>query len=119
MKDSELTTLIGNHIRKLRTDRKLSQAYVADQLNMSVSNYGYIESGKQDITVTRIKELANVFDVEDYEILGYDSNSVCASKTASLLAEIKEYQGKLNKSNEQVITLQQQLIIKQRNDKLK
>ena len=55
---------IGNIIRKLRTEKKLSQQYVADTLNIDRRTYAAWEQGGQEIKSSYIPQLAEFFGVE-------------------------------------------------------
>ncbi len=112
MKDTELTKQIGQNIKELRRERELSVSDASQALGMSVSNWNYLEAGKIDITISRIKEVSELLMVDVIEILGYDINAICSHKTEKLKQEI-------NKHTNTIIDLQQQLIIKERNNKLK
>jgi transcriptional regulator with XRE-family HTH domain len=56
---------IGQHIRKERKKRKLSQAQLADLLRMSRATISQIENGVvQDIGVRKLLRILEVLDLE-------------------------------------------------------
>jgi len=55
---------VGDNLRKLRIEKKLSQQYVADSLNINRRTYAAWEEGRQSIKSAHIPELANFFGVE-------------------------------------------------------
>ena len=112
MKDEELTKQIGNNIKELRKQKDMSVNEASKALGMSVSNWNFIEAGKIDITISRIKEVSSLLKVDIIEILGYDINAICSHKTEKLKQEI-------NSKTNTIIELQQELIIKQRNSKIR
>lgn len=59
---------IGLKIRELRMRKGYSQENMADLLNMSVSNYSYIEQGKVDLKVKKLYEIAKVLETNVHEI---------------------------------------------------
>lgn len=67
---------IGNKIKQLRTVRGLSRGHVADKLKMSASNYGNIERGETDIGITRLTEIAAIFEITLYDLLGLNEKTV-------------------------------------------
>ncbi len=54
---------IGERIRKLRVIRNLSQENIANELNLSTAAYSNIERDVTDITVSRLKLIAKILDV--------------------------------------------------------
>ena len=55
---------VGDNLRKLRIEKKLSRQYVADSLNINRRTYAAWEEGRQSIKSAHIPELANFFGVE-------------------------------------------------------
>ncbi|MDO7743779.1 MAG: helix-turn-helix domain-containing protein, partial [Pedobacter sp.] len=54
---------IGKNIRGLRQKNGWSQDQVAKQLNISIPAFSKIETGLTTINVTRLNQLAKIFDV--------------------------------------------------------
>lgn len=71
-----ITMSIGLSIKKLRELKNYTQAYMASQLNLSVSGYGKIERDETEITINRLKEIARILDVNEQTILGFNENIV-------------------------------------------
>ena len=65
---------INLKIKQLRELKSYTQEYMADKLNVSNSTYSRIETGQQDITISRLAEIAAVLDVETWELLAPDGN---------------------------------------------
>ena len=65
---------IGSKIRKLRTDRNISQQSVADSLGIDRRIYADWEMDTQDIKSNFISKLADFFDVEISELFKQDKN---------------------------------------------
>ena len=55
---------LSEKIKELRKDRNWSQEAVANKLNISLNSYGALERGEIDIKLSRIEELARIFDIE-------------------------------------------------------
>lgn len=66
------TNTVGWRIRKLRYEKLWSQAYVAKRLNLSISAFCKIEVGITDITMTRLKQIAELYEIPAYEIIKED-----------------------------------------------
>jgi transcriptional regulator with XRE-family HTH domain len=62
--------LINKQLKHFRLLSGLSQEKVADELNLERVSYQKYENGKTDITITRLYELAKIFDVSVIELLG-------------------------------------------------
>ncbi|WP_447640692.1 MULTISPECIES: helix-turn-helix domain-containing protein [Chitinophagaceae] len=67
---------IAQNIRTVRELKNLTQEYVAEKLHMSVANYSNIESGKTNITLVRLEEIANVLGVDYQNILSLTPSQV-------------------------------------------
>lgn len=67
---------IGRNIKMIRELKNLTQEYVAKQLEMSVSNYSYIENGKTDITFSKLEKIAEVLEVSYQQILNLNPSQI-------------------------------------------
>lgn len=67
---------IGAKIRNLRELRNYTQAYMADQLNMSINGYGKIERDETDLSLSRLDQIAQVLDTDLNSILNFDNKNV-------------------------------------------
>lgn len=61
---------LGERIRVLRTERKLSQEDIARALGIHRQSVSLLEQGQRDLTATELDELARFFQVPYEEILG-------------------------------------------------
>ena len=50
-------------IKEFRKKRDWSQEIVANKLNISLNSYGALERGETDIKLSRVEELAKIFEV--------------------------------------------------------
>src|ERR1700760_756807 len=55
---------LGTRLRALRTERGLSLSQLEAETDISSSFLSLVESGKSDITISRLLRLADYFDVE-------------------------------------------------------
>jgi transcriptional regulator with XRE-family HTH domain len=53
---------LGGNIRKCREKRNYTQEHVADELGISRVQYGSIERGDNDVTITRLYNIAKILD---------------------------------------------------------
>lgn len=84
---------IGPTLRRLRTDREVSLATVADQAGISVATLSRIETNKQGIDVSLLLTLARVLGVAAADILGSaddrDDLESLSSRLAALPADAR------------------------------
>lgn len=55
---------IGRRVKMYRLKANLTQAYVAEQLGLSVSYISQIECGRTDVSLKRLDEIANIIDTK-------------------------------------------------------
>jgi len=58
----------GKFIKKIRLEKGLSQEDIAEKMDLSVSSYSKLETGKVDPTLSKIEKLASIleFDLGEY-----------------------------------------------------
>lgn len=93
---------IGNNIKKLRELKNFTQNYMADMLNMSQSGYGKIERDETDISLSKLKKIANILEIDYNKILSFDDKNVFNIYNNQNAAGVV--------SNQQLITQNDQLI---------
>ena len=64
MDDKELFSNIGHNIKIERAIKNLTQAELAELVNVHEKYIGVIETGKQNITLKTLNKIANVFNIE-------------------------------------------------------
>lgn len=64
---------IGQKIRNLRTDQKLSQAQLADSLGISARYLGEVEAGKRNLSFGILYAIANRLAIPLPELLDFES----------------------------------------------
>ncbi len=102
---------IGKKIKTLRQQRGWSQSHIADLLSISVPAFSKIESDITDLSISRLKQIADVFNMPVVEMI-----SDQADPSQSLLDELQEAKNtiaaqgtKINHLQEYIITLYEQL----------
>jgi len=63
-------------IRFLRQAKGWTQEEVADKLKMSQNGYGSIERGETDVNLSRLEQIAELFEIKLSELLGLDEKAV-------------------------------------------
>lgn len=72
----EIKESLPDRIRQIRLNKGLSQENMADMLGVSTTAYGDIERGRTELTLSRIENLAKIFDVELPQLLGIAGNTL-------------------------------------------
>ncbi len=75
---------VKTKIRQLREAKNLSQEEIARLLNMSTSGFSKIEGGNNDINVTRLSQIAEVFKTP---IVDFFPNNTTNNKTIHTTAQ--------------------------------
>ena len=60
---------LGDNIKKIRTQKKMSQGDICRKLGMDRSYMSAVESGKKNITLAILERLANALGVSPSELL--------------------------------------------------
>lgn len=60
---------IIENIKRIRQEKNITQADISEKLNLAQNNYGKIERGITELTVTRLYEIAKVLEVSANELL--------------------------------------------------
>lgn len=68
--------MINDIIKKLRSQKGWSQAFLASRLNVSCKTIKNWESGKSAPSAENIPELARVFSVSTDDVLGVSSSKI-------------------------------------------
>jgi len=67
---------VGNNIRKFRELKNLTRETVAVEMEMSLSGYSKIERNEVDLTVSKIRKIAEVLGVDVSQILNFDATQI-------------------------------------------
>ena len=100
---SSTENILGKNIRILRKQHTWSQEIVAEQLDISVPAYSKIESGLTTVNITRLKQLADLFETTPMALLGL-------AELVNVSDEIAMLQVAYDKKTDELITLQSKAI---------
>ena len=56
-------------IRSYRASKGFSQEYVANELGIKQAAYSNIESGKSDVTLNRLQDIAQLLEISVYDLI--------------------------------------------------
>lgn len=68
MNDKEILDLIGLNVKVWRTKKRLTQAQLAEIIDVHEKYIGKIESGKQNITMKTLNRIANAFGIKPSDL---------------------------------------------------
>mgnify|MGYP001074874117 FL=1 len=69
-------TIIGERLKKARTDKKMTQERLAEKLDVSIAFLSRIERGNSHINLKRLSQICEILGVsEGYILNGTSSNS--------------------------------------------
>lgn len=69
MDDKELFNLIGLNVRVERTIKQLTQAQLAELIDVHEKYIGKIETGKQNVTVRTLNKIAQALNINIIRLL--------------------------------------------------
>lgn len=113
----------------LRKLHQWTQEEIAEKLNMSVNGYSKIERGKSSINIEKLKQIAQVFnidiselissqqssffsvrdDFENYHVISSDTKLLYENEKLKLLLEIKE--DLLSQKDDEILVLKKLIAI--------
>ena len=67
---------LRQNIRDLREDKHLTQATMAEKLNLSETGYAKIERGETKLTLERVQQIAKILAVNWVELLPFGDDGV-------------------------------------------
>ncbi|HLO59013.1 MAG TPA: helix-turn-helix domain-containing protein [Bacteroidales bacterium] len=82
-------------IRIRRHLKDISQAKMAEYMNISQSAYGQMENGKISLSIERLKQIGEILDISMYDILRYSDFEDITAK--NLVETSKQYKEELEK----------------------
>jgi transcriptional regulator with XRE-family HTH domain len=98
--------IIGRNIRLLRQKNGWSQGEVAKRLKISIPAFSKIETGITDINISRLDQIANLFEVSTLEIMVKEGDVSAYGN----FAEIGTLKDRLSFKEEEIIKLQKKII---------
>ncbi|MCS6824926.1 MAG: helix-turn-helix domain-containing protein [Cytophagaceae bacterium] len=87
---------IGEKIKRIRELKNYTQEYMAEQLQISQSQYSRLESGESDLLYSRLEQIAKVLEMTISDIDNFDENISFISKNKIKRREVNHFQAKNN-----------------------
>lgn len=98
--------IAGDNIKALRQKKGWNQSQAAERLGISIPALSKIEAGITDINLSRLKQLATLYEVEQMDIITIPGQS----PQNILQNRVKELEELLSVSNAEIIKLQRKII---------
>jgi transcriptional regulator with XRE-family HTH domain len=98
--------IIGKNVRTFRQKQGWGQAEVANRLQISIPAFSKIETGITDINISRLNEIATLFNVHVLDILLEDNELSIEAN----FVELNKRKDELTEANQEIIRLQKRLI---------
>src|SRR5476651_1222371 len=97
---------VGKSIRILRHQRSWSQEDIASRLGISIPAFSKIETGVTDINLSRLEQIANIYEVNVVNLLSLDAESV-----EPQVSNLSIAQKKITDRESEIANLQRKVIL--------
>lgn len=97
---------LGKKIRLLRHQKGWSQEDVAKRLDISIPAFSKIETGITDINLSRLEQIAKLFDMTVVQLLTYNDTE----QQEKYITELETISKRLQERESEVIQLQKKII---------
>src|SRR3569623_818483 len=96
---------IGKSIRILRHQHGWSQEDIANRLGISIPAFSKIETGVTDVNLSRLEQIANIYEVSVVQLLNVDND-----QAEPVPSHLNIMQKKLNDRESEIAALQRKVI---------
>ena len=103
---------VGKNIRRLRQKKGWTFVQIADKVQVSVPAFSKIETGPTDINMSRLKQLAEIFEVSILDILydeGENPQEELIEVANQLREQIQEKEATVNMLQKKLIDLYEEV----------
>lgn len=97
---------LGKKIRLLRYQKSWSQEDVAKRLKISIPAFSKIETGITDVNISRLEEIAKIFDMNIVQLLTFND----PEEQNKYNLEVEELTIKLHEREAELIEMQKKII---------
>lgn len=97
---------LGKKIRLLRHQNGWSQEDVAKRLDISIPAFSKIETGITDINLSRLEQIAKLFDLSVIQLLTYNDSE----EQEKYVSDLEVSNKKLRERETEIIALQKKII---------
>lgn len=97
---------VGKNIRTIRHQRGWSQEDVANRLGISIPAFSKIETGVTDINLSRLEQIANIYEINVVNLLALD-----IEETEPQVSNLSIAQKKIIDRETEIANLQRKVIL--------
>jgi transcriptional regulator with XRE-family HTH domain len=97
---------VGKNIRTLRHQHGWSQEDVANRLGISIPAFSKIETGVTDINLSRLEQIANIYEINVVHLLGLDVEAI-----EPQISSLNIAQKKITDRETEIANLQRKVIL--------
>jgi len=94
--------LILENLIKLRRDRGYTQKYMSQELGITQSMYSQLETGKEEITLTRLDKILEILNSDMVELISMSDEIVLKQELENIIKEQETTLTRLKKMFEEV-----------------
>lgn len=98
--------ILGKKIRLLRHQNGWSQEDVAKRLDISIPAFSKIETGITDINLSRLEQIAKLFNLSVIQLLTYNDTE----EQEKYISDLETSNKKLRERESEIIALQKKII---------
>lgn len=105
---------IGKNIRTFRHQHGWSQEDVASRLGISIPAFSKIETGVTDINLSRLEQIANIYEIEVAQLLSLDmeEEEIEPSNLSIIQKKLLDREAEIANLQRKVILLYEELRVK-------
>src|SRR5437868_15206742 len=96
---------VGKNIRTIRHQRNWSQEDIANRLGISIPAFSKIETGVTDVNLSRLEQIANIYEVSVVQLLTVDNEQAEVAPS-----HLNLIQKKLSDRENEIAALQRKVI---------
>ena len=78
------------NIQRIRNEKRISQAEMAEKLGIAQNNYGKIERGITELTVERLYKIAEILGTTPVELLGFENSKLKEKEEIKEIKNLKD-----------------------------
>ena len=107
-KEKKIDNTVGSRIKKLREERGIKQAYIANEIDgLTQSNYGRLEKDDERLNVPKLIKIAEVLKVSISDLFGEKAGNVIheihgnhtQAQIGTIIQQDKDYIASLKEEN--------------------
>ena len=87
---SSIKKQLGKRIKEIRKSKNITQEQLAEKVGIGTANISYIENGKFAPTIENFEKIADVLEVEPYELYMFSPQKSKETMRKELFSELEK-----------------------------